>query len=77
MSDGVALDTHWIRQWMECTSGLDALEERKLLCPAGNQTILACVEGEALRNILICSEGGSKWAVQIITRQNLWFVQVN
>jgi len=56
---------------MECTSGLDALEERKLLCPAGNQTILACVEGEALRNILICSEGGSKWAVQIITRQNL------
>jgi len=39
---------------MECRSGLDALEERKLLCPAGNQTILACIEGEALRSVFIC-----------------------
>jgi len=62
---------------MECTNGLDALEERKLLCPAGNLTVVACIEGEALRNVLICSEGGSKLAVQIITRQNLLFVQVN
>jgi len=62
---------------MECRSGLDALEERKLLCCAGNQTILACTEGQAPRNVFVCSEGGSKWAVQIITRQNLWFVQVS
>jgi len=39
---------------MECRSGLDALEERKLLCPAGNQTILACIAGEALMNVFIC-----------------------
>jgi hypothetical protein len=56
---------------MECRSGLDVMEERKLLCPAGNQTILACTEGEALRNIFICSKGGSKWAFQNITRENL------
>jgi hypothetical protein len=51
---------------MECRSGLDALEERKLLCPAGDQTILACIEDEALRNIFSCSEGGSKWQFRIL-----------
>jgi hypothetical protein len=56
---------------MECRSVLDGLEERKLLRHAWNQTVLARIEDEALRNMFSCSKGGSKWAVQNITRQNL------
>jgi hypothetical protein len=33
-----ALDTHWIGGWVRLRAGLDVVEKRKNLAPAGNRT---------------------------------------